>query len=316
MAEHAPHHDPLSACPNCDTVFDTAAAAPRYCPHCGQEAVLHPPSVAEFAHEFVGHYVAFEGSLWRTLRLLVFRPGRLTAAYLAGKRRHYVLPLRLYLSASFLFFLLFKLFAVTQAPEPPAGAHEARAVAAVPSSAADARPPSVVRPGSSAAAPAGRVAKGDVHAVDCGMPGTADCTWYERRMNIVAQRWAADPDRSQAEFVAHWLSAAPYAVFLLLPAFAAVVGLAYRNRRMLFGEHLVFGLHMHAFWFLAGAVTVLAPFAGPWLMFATLAYGVVALHAVYGGGWPRTIARAFAILVGYGALLTLASVLLTVALVV
>ena len=55
----------------------------------------------EFLHEFVGHYVALEGTLWRTLGLLLRHPGRLTREYLDGRRRRYVLPLRLYLTASF-----------------------------------------------------------------------------------------------------------------------------------------------------------------------------------------------------------------------
>ena len=56
--------------------------------------MLHPPSMREFVGEFVGHYVAVEGPLWRTLGLLVFRPGRLTNAYMAGKRVLYTQPLR------------------------------------------------------------------------------------------------------------------------------------------------------------------------------------------------------------------------------
>ncbi|HEX4509552.1 MAG TPA: DUF3667 domain-containing protein [Burkholderiaceae bacterium] len=109
-AAHAAHgHERLAACPNCGTPFAPDLPQPNFCPVCGQEAVLHPPSVAEFAHEFAGHYVAVEGPLWRTLWLLVGRPGQLTREYLHGRRRRYVLPLRLYLSASFLFFLVFKL---------------------------------------------------------------------------------------------------------------------------------------------------------------------------------------------------------------
>lgn len=29
---------------------------------------MHPPTFGEFVHEFVGHYVALEGALWRTMR--------------------------------------------------------------------------------------------------------------------------------------------------------------------------------------------------------------------------------------------------------
>ena len=99
----------LAPCRNCGAVPLAQTPLPRFCAQCGQERTLHPPTVIEFVHEFVGHYVALEGPLWRTLGLLVARPGRLTREYLAGRRRRYVLPLRLYLSASFLFFVVLKL---------------------------------------------------------------------------------------------------------------------------------------------------------------------------------------------------------------
>jgi hypothetical protein len=44
-------------------------------------------------HEFVLHYFAAEGRLWRTLKALVLHPGRLTIEYLRGHKRQYVLPL-------------------------------------------------------------------------------------------------------------------------------------------------------------------------------------------------------------------------------
>ena len=105
---HAPARTDL-ACRNCGT-----QAPLKFCPACGQETTLHPPTLGEFLHEFVGHYVALEGTLWRTLGLLICRPGRLTREYLDGRRRRYVLPLRLYLTASFLFFLVLKLVAAGQ----------------------------------------------------------------------------------------------------------------------------------------------------------------------------------------------------------
>ncbi|MBW8760397.1 MAG: hypothetical protein JF586_22645, partial [Burkholderiales bacterium] len=58
------------ACRNCGI-----QAPLKFCPECGQETTLHPPTLGEFLHEFVGHYVALEGALWRTLRMLVTRPG-------------------------------------------------------------------------------------------------------------------------------------------------------------------------------------------------------------------------------------------------
>ncbi len=46
------------------------------------------------------------------------------------------------------------------------------------------------------------------------------------------------------------IGVAPYVIFLLLPVFAGIMMLTYRSRRMTYGEHVVFSLHLHAFWFI------------------------------------------------------------------
>ncbi len=72
-----------------------------YCARCG-ERVLEPEALT--LRHFLVHTVAHEllhvdGKLWRTLRLLFVRPGRLSLEYAAGRRRPYVNPFRLLLIA-------------------------------------------------------------------------------------------------------------------------------------------------------------------------------------------------------------------------
>ena len=95
-------------CRNCGTFLGEPAG--NFCPNCGQDTLNHPPSFWEFIHEFVTHYVALEGKLWKTLVLLFFKPAQLTREYREGKKQRYISPLRLYITASFLFFLVFKVF--------------------------------------------------------------------------------------------------------------------------------------------------------------------------------------------------------------
>ena len=102
---------PQPACPNCGSTF--TLPRPNYCPDCGQESRLKPPTLMEFGKQFGGNYVSMEGALWRTLALLMLRPGRLTTAYLAGRRRRYVLPLRLFLTISVLVLMLVRVLAST-----------------------------------------------------------------------------------------------------------------------------------------------------------------------------------------------------------
>ena len=65
----------------------TAPASAAFCPACGQTTALHPPTVGEFVHEFLGHHIAIDGALWRTLAALLLRPGLLTADLLRGPPR-------------------------------------------------------------------------------------------------------------------------------------------------------------------------------------------------------------------------------------
>src|SRR5215472_2052475 len=93
-----------TTCRNCGA-FATAA----YCPNCGQETTLALPTVRTMLREAAGRYVALDGRMWRTLLPLLFRPGFLTREYLAGRRRRYIRPARLFLVLSIALFALLRL---------------------------------------------------------------------------------------------------------------------------------------------------------------------------------------------------------------
>jgi hypothetical protein len=97
-----PQH--AGACHNCQ-----APVSAKYCGECGQPSHVHVASAHEFIHHFIGHYVAAEGKLWATLRMLLLRPGQLTLEFIGGRRGQYIDPLRLLLTISLVVFLLMKL---------------------------------------------------------------------------------------------------------------------------------------------------------------------------------------------------------------
>jgi hypothetical protein len=267
-AEHATAAD-LRRCRNCGE-----PAPGKFCPECGQETNPRLPTLREFLREAAGRYVALDGRFWRTMGLLFFRPGRLTREYLAGRRRRYVRPARLYLFSTLVFFAVSRFFVE---PLNLDIGDEA------PKSAAGKAPPAKVE--------RSKPASDDEDLAELqmrveGMPGGA----------ALKKRWDSFDSLSRDE-KAHQLTDGmlrygPYAMFVLLPAVTLVLQLLYvgRTRRYpsrprLYGEHMVFAAHNHAFLFVAGTTALISP--SWWLRGPILGWIVIylfrSLYRVYGG---------------------------------
>lgn len=86
----------------------------RFCPHCGQENIQpKQPFYYLFSH-FIEDFTHYDGQFWKTIKYLLFRPGKLTKEYLAGKRQSYVAPVKLYIFISFITFFLPSLFSSSE----------------------------------------------------------------------------------------------------------------------------------------------------------------------------------------------------------
>jgi len=287
MSEPAPAPALPGHCLNCGAPL--AAPRPRYCGACGQETNVKPPTLLEFAQQFGGSVLAAEGALWRSLRLLLLKPGELTAHYLRGRRRHYVLPLRLYLTLSLLALAALQLFATIKIDGRMAS-----------DTLQTNKPPSFT-----------------VLDVDGRRAGLADGRFYcerlpgwlcdrlERRLDLAPKAVRRELAELPVRFVGHWGTA----MFLMMPLFAALLRLLYRNRGLRYTEHLVFTLHLHAFWsvVMALASLPLLPFSG--LLLLTMpVYAFMAARRVYGGRRWATALRGLAVVTLYGLVLALATV--------
>lgn len=92
-------------CLNCGHIVEE-----RFCPHCGQENTeTKQPFHYLFTH-FIEDFTHYDGQFWKTIKYLLFRPGKLTKEYLAGKRQVYVAPVKLYIFVSFITFFVPSLF--------------------------------------------------------------------------------------------------------------------------------------------------------------------------------------------------------------
>lgn len=277
---------PAADCPNC-----AAPAAGRYCGACGQEQGPLAHTVRDLGREFVEEYFAYDNKVWRTLQRLLFRPGALTAEYLAGRRARYVRPLKLYLIASLVYFLAFG-YQVSRGWSPFTD-----------TSSLGARRRGE---GVTAVAPSTR---------DAGAGASFDDVYRERKRRL-ARLTADQRERLLAEGLGRHL---PHAMFALMPLFALILRVLYARSGRLYAEHFVFALHVHAFVFLAATIAVLAPVEGKRFDQAVVvvltAYLALAMRRVYGGRrrWlaPRLVTLVAAYLIVLAVVL-LGLILLTV----
>lgn len=236
----------------------------HYCAVCGQETKLHVASAGEFIHEFVGHYVALEGKLWSTVQKLLFRPGFLSAEYIAGRRARYVQPLRVYLTFSILFFFVLKLAGT------PVGKVEEEIAPTV------------------AHQQAGAPASGMGGAILQAAPSSLTA-----RINAFAARPAAEQSKL---LTAAFFAYVPYAMFILMPLFAFYLKLLYLGSGRRYGEHLLFALHTNAFAYALFSMVFLTSYLNVGLIDFAMAlwlilYLPLAMRRVYGGGRLSTALR-------------------------
>lgn len=287
-------------CRNCG-----APAADAFCPRCGQKTTLKLPSARQFLKDAAGRYVALDGRMWRTLAALLFHPGFLTREYLAGRRRRYVRPARLFLVLSLALFAVLRF--VVDVPQFIEGAEAIRIDP----------PTDVKRPAASEErieAPLGKIEwawPGMSLRIDesanLALDGPEGRLTEELRRRVERFNAMSRQDKTEQLFLGT-MRYGPYAMFVLLPVFALLLQLVYLGRARSYparptryAEHLVFAAHNHAFLALVAtlaAVIAWSP-AGTVLAIWALVYALWSMKAVYGGHWLGVFARAWLVAIAY-----------------
>lgn len=88
-------------CLNCGTYVED-----RFCPQCGQENTETTKSFHYLFTHTAEDLVHYDSSFWKTMKYLLFHPARLTREYLSGRRKLYVVPVKLYIFISFITFFI------------------------------------------------------------------------------------------------------------------------------------------------------------------------------------------------------------------
>jgi hypothetical protein len=265
--------------------------------------------VRELAVDAFWELSGWDGRFATTVRALFRHPGMLTREFLEGRRARYISPLRLYLMASLVYFLVaaaapkiaepksknfagvegtgFKIGTSTPAPKTTAAERVGDAASKSMKSAAN----------------SDRDIDPDSLTADQKKDALADIAKAPPIFQPLLRRAVLDPKG----FKKGIFDAIPRMLFALLPMFAAIIAMFYHKRK--YPEHLYFAIHLHAFVFLALALVQLAKFthssvvtsffgiaAAIWVpVYATLAF-----RRTYGGSVVRTLAKEVGIGTIYG----------------
>lgn len=211
------HPLPSPYCGNCGSLLSG-----RYCSACGQRADSGAHTIGHFVGEATEVLTHADSRLWRTVWLLLARPGFLTSEYFAGRRARYLQPFRLYLITSVLFFIL-----------------TAVLDAAINSSGSGA-PPVPIGP------------------KDCSDVTTdlhVGSFQLLPKLQAACHNIRADSGIEFGQRLTHNLGRA---MFVFLPLVAALMKLLYWRPHRYYLEHLLLLIHNHSFAFLVMSIYMLA----------------------------------------------------------
>ena len=276
-------------CKNCDAVL-----LGRYCVNCSQAAEVHVPSTIELVHDLLEGLTHSDSRLWRTLTLLWFKPGKLTQEFVAGRRVAYLPPFRLYLILSIVFFLIASL---THIPGEVIHFDDA------------------LKPAGVASAP--RV----TGCQDLNFDIFSRQPQLAQRIRHACQEMVRDNGENLLHIAVGTMSKA---MFIFLPLIAFIHMLLYWRPRYRYAEHLLFFVHLHAFYFSVAIVMICAGNAAEsWpkvsgvsdiletvLGWCLPIYTLLALRRVFQRSWAGTVFKAVILFFVYSIVfgLTVASV--------
>jgi hypothetical protein len=270
---------PLTHCENCG-----APLTGHWCAKCGQPAIDYRRSFRYIVVDLLDEFLNWDSRFFRTLGLLLVRPGKLTNEFLAGHRVRYVHPLRLYLLASILFFFAVNYWAKSIHLQPGKLTSENRAEIAAALDKQNLTPDqrakveralNMANMSPEVAAIMAAKRKDTAHEetapsqatptsketatplVDFS-PAKNPSTPFEKWVETHAKEKIGERGTNLQLFVKTLISNLPYMMLCCIPLFALVLKLLYVRGKVFYIDHLIYALHIHSFAYLATILIILA----------------------------------------------------------
>ncbi|WKK81644.1 DUF3667 domain-containing protein [Marivirga arenosa] len=315
-------------CLNCGEELDSSQ---NFCPNCGQENSDKKLPIGEFLKDFFSNTLSFDTILFKTINPFLFRPGKLTRAFNEGKRRRYINPIRLYLIFSLFYFFMIGLTVPKDFLDS-----SIRSVLNQKEILDSARIGNLDSAGIQAIVQKTKTPDSLVKEIEKASKKVKDST--DRWATL--KYWADDNTLNDQEFEANLDSIGfdqdlfetkiirsfinnssiftyqavrnlPLMMFIFLPIFALILKLLFFKKRYYYIEHLIHGLHLHAFaYFIYGLgilIISLYPTIDGTVIFVSFiwvsTYALFSIKKLYNNGWFKSFLKFIILGVFYGSLL-------------
>jgi len=331
------HYRAENDCLNCGATLQG-----KFCHVCGQENLQIKESFGHMMNHAVSDYFHFDEKFFNTLKPLLFKPGKLTNEYMAGKRVSYLHPVKMYIFISLIFFIL--LFsdkvqtstiprkAVTK--EQPTKADSI--IAKNPNLSDEEK--TVVYNNYNYSVKKNKNGNGNdttYYNLQSFTKITADTSYAQYLLKQsklpVGKRdgffkkllinkvigWKKNKNGSSV-LLETFYHDVPKMMFLLLPIFALILKVTFRKNKKFYIEHLIYSFHFHCFLFLLLSFFMLLELAAPtnWDFINLIAiiliawYAYRSLRVVYNRTPFRTVTKIIGMYISYSVALVICMSLL------
>ncbi len=305
----------------------------RFCTHCGQENL----QIQDSAFHLIIHYIQdmfhYDGKFWHTLKMLILKPGLVAKEYMEGKRSQNLEPLRFYVFASTVFFLLLfymvsnanwqtniapqfnynkRLYNLDQEKKYLEGSPDTAYVVLLRKN-LRVKLDSLNKSG-------GDSTRGDL-VLDLSLPESEDTSshswlekWVDRRAHEktkeLTEKHEGDEARAATDILSEAFHKLPQLLFLSMPFFAFFLKLLYISKRRNYVEHLIFSIYFFAYLFVMMTIILILNFRnysslimqsvanyviGGLIMYLYI-YLLLAMKRFYNDRWMYVVLRYFVLL--------------------
>lgn len=269
-------------CLNCNHPIDDQT---NFCPNCGQKALPDHLTFKYFFHEFINNIFSFDSRFLITIKYLILKPSFLSKEFINGRRIGYINPIQLFMFASFLYFLVNSFMFLKE----------------------DSGNTDLVRFQDNDKNILGdslEIQQVDSLFIIQNSDGIDTINnSYVGEFLKKGQEFNAMDKEEQNEKMSRNIS---YAVFLLTPLFALYIGWFFKRKKRHYLENIVFSLHFHAFYYIAGVLFLFLDKLLPEdtetliLLVLVIVYLLIAVKKFYNFSWVSSIFRFIALLLLYG----------------